>query len=268
MLDNRILFLKKKKKKKVFFYVIQKKKLKYHNSMAYLYYDLSQSDSDDAWWYIRKEGKGYHIINAKDNTFITRSDERIPNVAKGLVLSVNPMGTDSQWQIVENDYGYVTVQSVSTPAQWWNLRKDGSYLLGTYPGTGSDNELFKIFDEDGNDIVAGQSGSESTLHSMVDSLRIYNKQLVYDSSSKRYFCSLPQTPASRRRLPHHLDLQTQGCLPGLCAEPRRTNPPMPKGKSRLKMWIAARHTSWHSPTPKARKWPQPKCSSPFCPWSK
>ena len=161
---------------------------KYHNSMAYLYYDLSQSDSDDAWWYIRKEGKGYHIINAKDNTFITRSDERIPNVAKGLVLSVNPMGTDSQWQIVENDYGYVTVQSVSTPAQWWNLRKDGSYLLGTYPGTGSDNELFKIFDEDGNDILAGQSGSESTLHSMVDSLRIYNKQLVYDSSSKRYFC--------------------------------------------------------------------------------
>lgn len=166
---------------------------KYHNSMAYLYYDLSQSDSDDAWWYIRKEGKGYHIINAKDNTFITRSDERIPNVAKGLVLSVNPMGTDSQWQIVENDYGYVTVQSVSTPAQWWNLRKDGSYLLGTYPGTGSDNELFKIFDEDGNDILAGQSGSESTLHSMVDSLRIYNKQLVYDSSSKRYFCSLSQT---------------------------------------------------------------------------
>lgn len=165
---------------------------KYHNSSAYLYYDLSQPDAEDAWWYIRKEGKGYHIINAKDNTYITHSSERIPNVAKGLVLSVNAMGNDSQWKIVENNNGYVTIQSVSVPAQWWNLRKDGTYLLGTYPGTGSDNELFKIYDEQGNDVTAGQSSTGGALHTMLDSVRLNNKQLVYDNTSKRYFCTLPR----------------------------------------------------------------------------
>lgn len=166
---------------------------KYHGSSAYLYYELIQTDAEDAWWYVRKAANGYHIINAKDNTYITRSDERIPDVAKGLVLSTGAMGTDSQWKVVEHEEGYVSIQSVSRPEMWWNLRKDGSYLLGTYEGIGSDNELFRIFDEQGNDVTGGQSPEENTLGAMVDSVRVYNKQLVYDRTSNRYFCTLPQT---------------------------------------------------------------------------
>lgn len=163
---------------------------KYHGSQAYLYYDISTETADDAWWYIQKEGSGYTIMNAVDETYITYNPERIENVAKGLVLSTTPQGAASQWTFEEIN-NYLVIKSVEEPGQWWNLRQDGTYLMGTYGGSGSINELFVIYDEDGHEVGIERPLTE--LPAALDSVRLNNKQLVYDQTSKQYFFPLPQT---------------------------------------------------------------------------
>lgn len=122
-----------------------------HGSSAYLYYATDIENAEDSWWYIRKDGSGYTITNAKDGLYITYDPQRIENVAKGLVLSYAADDDNSRWTI-NGEGDYFTIRSVAQTAQWWNLRTDGSYLLGTYAGTGSQNELFSIIDEKGNEI--------------------------------------------------------------------------------------------------------------------
>lgn len=162
-----------------------------HSSKAYLYYDTSQESSDDSWWYIRKKGKGYTISNAKEGTYITYDPERIEGVAKGLILSTAPMGADSQWTFEEMN-GYVVIRNVQAPEQWFNLRPHEG-LMGTYAGTGTDNELFTIYDSAGNCAAGGggSTGDDGTLASVLDSLRLNNKQLVHDATSGNYFFPLP-----------------------------------------------------------------------------
>lgn len=163
---------------------------KYHGSQAYLYYDISPETADDAWWYIKKEGNGYTIMNAVDQTYITYYPERIENVAKGLVLTEAPQGESSLWTFEEMN-NFLVIKSVESPDQWWNLRQDGSYLMGTYGGSGSMNELFVIYDENGQEV--GVDKPLSGLSSALDSVRLNNKQLVYDQTSKQYFFPLPQS---------------------------------------------------------------------------
>lgn len=127
-----------------------------HNSTAYLYYDTSSSYSDDSWWYIREEGDGYNIINAQSGEYITYSSTRIENQAKGLILTESSEGATSQWKITSYN-GYFVIQNVSYTEQWFNVRLDGTYLVGTYSGTGSSNELFTIYDSNGNQVTDGDS---------------------------------------------------------------------------------------------------------------
>lgn len=126
-----------------------------HNSSAYLYYATDIEDADDAWWTIKAEGNGYTISNASTGTYITYSSQRIDGVAKGLVLSEASMGTASQWTFSEMDDNAFVVANVGDTKQWWNLRTDKSYLLGTYDkNQGSLNEQFYIYDEKGNQVTS------------------------------------------------------------------------------------------------------------------
>lgn len=132
-----------------------------HSSTAYIYYDTAGESADDAWWYVEKGTEGYTLRNAKSGTYITYNAQRIDGVAKGLVLSTTATGTESEWTFTEKDNGTYTVANVQQPQQWWNVRKDGTYLVGTYTGSGTDNEVFTIYDENGNQVTETSGGSSS-----------------------------------------------------------------------------------------------------------
>lgn len=134
-----------------------------HNSTAYFYYSSASTTYDDSWWYIRKgENGGYTISNAKSGEYITYTGKRQDGITKGLEPTTALAGAESEWTFEEHG-SYFGIISVSNTYQWFNQRVDGSGLLGTYNGTGADNELFIIYDEKGNKVgESGNSNSDST----------------------------------------------------------------------------------------------------------
>lgn len=114
-----------------------------HGQTPELYFDTSGTLTDDAWWYIKADGAGYTISNASSRQYITYTTERFPGAVKGLKLTDMAQNDDSRWTF-EKRGDYYVIKSVSNPTQWFNLRSDGTYLLGTYTGSGSDNECFSI----------------------------------------------------------------------------------------------------------------------------
>ena len=136
-----------------------------HGSTALIYYDVTSSDIPaDAWWYVEAgTNGGYSIRNAVSNEYIIYSSVREERVAKGLRLSSSLSGTTTEWTFTETSDGYLTIGNVREVTQWFNIRTDGTYLVGTYTGnTGSDNELFTILDEEGNSVMDGESKPDPT----------------------------------------------------------------------------------------------------------
>lgn len=130
-----------------------------HGSTAELYYLTTSTYSADSWWYIRKQGNGYVIVNAKSGQYMTFTNNRVTGKTKGITLTSSGRTSASQWTFsTESHYdGYCMVFNVQNPDQCFNLRMDNTYLLGTYGGFGNQNELFKIYDEQGNDVLSGSS---------------------------------------------------------------------------------------------------------------
>lgn len=130
-----------------------------HGSTAELYYLTTSTYSADSWWYIRKQGNGYVIVNAKSGQYMTFTNNRVTGKTKGITLTSSGSTSASQWTFsTETHYdGYCMVFNVQNPDQCFNLRMDNTYLLGTYGGFGNQNELFKIYDEQGNDVLSGSS---------------------------------------------------------------------------------------------------------------
>lgn len=164
-----------------------------HGSSAYLYYVNGDVSSADAWWYIRKEAKGYTFTNAVTGQYITYNSERIPGVAKGLILTTNVSADASSYWDIESINGQFIIRSKERTEQVFNLRRDKTNLLGTYEGWGDVNELFTFYDEEGNVITdedeqPGEVPDE--FHEAFDSLRLGNKQLIYDKLNHRYLLPL------------------------------------------------------------------------------
>lgn len=130
-----------------------------HGSTAELYYLTTSTYSADSWWYIRKQGNGYVIVNAKSGQYMTFTSTRLEGKTKGITLTSSATTSASQWTFSTESYydGYCMVLNVQNPDQCFNLRMDGTYLLGSYGGFGNQNELFKIYDEQGNDVLSGSS---------------------------------------------------------------------------------------------------------------
>lgn len=130
-----------------------------HGSTAELYYLTTSTYSADSWWYIRKQGNGYVIVNAKSGQYMTFTSTRLEGKTKGITLTSSATTSASQWTFSTESYydGYCMVLNVQNPDQCFNLRMDGTYLLGSYSGSGGQNELFKIYDEQGNDVLSGSS---------------------------------------------------------------------------------------------------------------
>lgn len=131
-----------------------------HNSTAELYYLTTSTYSDDSWWYIRANGSSYEFVNAKSGQRMAYTTNRVDGQTKGLTLTTTS-SSETLWKINVNSDNYASIAS-NYSGDVFNLRKDGTYLLGTYgsDGTGN-NELFKIYDEKGNDVLAGENGGTS-----------------------------------------------------------------------------------------------------------
>lgn len=128
-----------------------------HSKLVELYYNSGNSYSDDSWWYINKSGNGYVIVNAKSGqylTFTTTKNYRTKNAASG---------NESQWIFDINEDGYAGIASASEgngSGYHFNVRIDGTNLFGAYRANYYDeNELFKIYDEQGNNVLLDNSGS-------------------------------------------------------------------------------------------------------------
>lgn len=133
-----------------------------HSKQVELYYDSGNSYSDDSWWYIRKSGNGYVIVNAKSDQYLTFTTTR-GNRTKYVTLTNAASGNESQWIFDINEDGYAGIASASEgngSGYHFNVRIDGTNLFGAYRANYYDeNELFKIYDEQGNNVLLDNSGS-------------------------------------------------------------------------------------------------------------
>lgn len=134
----------------------------YHNAQPLLYYIPGENIPDDGYWYIDKGDDGYYTFrNALSMQYLIYDSERVETQKKGLNLSSSAQSTQAKWNIQELERGGYFIQSVASPDQYFNLRTDGSYLVGTYANYNSDNGIFCFVDKDGN-VLDGGSDTPST----------------------------------------------------------------------------------------------------------
>ena len=133
-----------------------------HSKLVELYYDSGNSYSDDSWWYINKSGNGYVIVNAKSGQYLTFTTTKNYRT-KYVPLTNAASGNESQWIFDINEDGYAGIASASEgngSGYHFNVRIDGTNLFGAYRANYYDeNELFKIYDEQGNNVLLDNSGS-------------------------------------------------------------------------------------------------------------
>lgn len=133
-----------------------------HSKLVELYYDSGNSYSDDSWWYINKSGNGYVIVNAKSGQYLTFTTTKNYRT-KYVTLTNAASGNESQWIFDINEDGYAGITSASEgngSGYNFDVRTDGTNLFGAYKNNGyNNNELFKIYDEQGNNVLLDNSGS-------------------------------------------------------------------------------------------------------------
>lgn len=125
----------------------------YHNVSPIVYYSTAYKVPSDAYWYISGNENGeYTFRNVETLEYLVYDSERVDAQKKGLNLSASVAGNNAKWKIGELDTGGYYIQSVAQPNQYFNLRVDGSNLVGTYSGYWSDNSTFYFLDEEGNNV--------------------------------------------------------------------------------------------------------------------
>lgn len=170
---------------------------KFHQSPAILFHQTEASIPADAWWYIQPGEKGYTLRNAKTQEYIIYDQERIEDSKKGLSLSIDLEDDYTEWYI-EPFRNHFIIKSVKDPSSWFNLRTNGTHLMGTYAGSGSDNELFRIYNINGQEVYSGSGEitppeSQENFIQSFDSLFINGKQPVLDRENQQFFISIPDS---------------------------------------------------------------------------
>ena len=137
----------------------------YHEAVPYVYYLTSATEVPaDAWWTVKADGAGYTIQNAASGDYRVYAEGRPTNatgeyLAKGLQLASSVTDDNARWTFTENTSGWLVIENVGVPGQYFNLRKDGTYLVGTYEDATTSNSWFQLYDESGESVVgSGESG--------------------------------------------------------------------------------------------------------------
>ena len=176
-----------------------------HGAVPYVYYLTSYTSvPDDGWWTITKQGSGYTVRNAATGQYLIYKNERLQNaqgqyLAKGLQLADEATDDNALWTFSETAERQICVESVSTPGQYFNLRTDGSYLVGTYTSAGtSANGRYLFYNEQGESVITDEEIVEPnpdaplyTWHQHVSDVRIGGKDVVADESEGVLYAQVP-----------------------------------------------------------------------------
>lgn len=136
-----------------------------HNAAPFLYYAVGlTSVPDDAWWIVSMKGSGFTLKNSVTNQYMIYKEGRTTNAsgqytAKGIQLSSSADDDNAVWSFTETTDGQIIIENVGEPGQYFNLRTDGTYLLGTYSSASTENGFFQLYDESGKEVVNAGSGS-------------------------------------------------------------------------------------------------------------
>ena len=130
-----------------------------HGVAPFIYYDLqSDAQSPDSYWVIQESVQGYTIQNSVTKEYIVYREGRLTNengefTAKGLQLDKSVSDDSGRWFFNENANGSVYITCVADQSLCFNVRTDGTGLVGTYNcEPGAANESFHIYDEKGVNI--------------------------------------------------------------------------------------------------------------------
>ena len=141
-----------------------------HNVTPYIYYVRDGLDkTDDAYWEITYTDNGYTIRNEETKEMLVYINGRNGTYYKYMTLASESWGDGSEfWNIIEGDDGAFCVQSAQNTKYYWNLRKDGTNLLGTYESMnsgGAENERFQFHKKSNTPVQPGDDDEE---HEYVD----------------------------------------------------------------------------------------------------
>lgn len=196
-----------------------------HDKAPLLFYDTEGAEvPTDAWWVVSKRGGGYTFRNAATGEFMVYKEGKVKNeaglyTAKGIQLSDAAKDDFAVWMIEPNDKGFATIENAGQTGQFFNLRTDGSFLLGTYVSAGSENGCFQLFDEKGAPAITAGGEEEvrptDGLWAFVDSLRVGGKDLPYDAYNREFFLPLPDTVRESGRLATMVEAKWAGDAEGL-----------------------------------------------------
>ena len=178
-----------------------------HSAVPYVYYLTSYTSvPDDGWWTVTKSGSGYTLRNAATGQYLIYKNERLQNaqgqyLAKGLQLADEATGNNALWTFSETAERQVIIQSVGTPGQYFNLRTDGSYLVGTYTSAGtSANGRYMLYNEKGESVITDEEIVEPdpdaplyTWHRHVTDVRLGGKSVVADEGEGVFYAQVPTT---------------------------------------------------------------------------
>lgn len=196
-----------------------------HDKAPLLFYDTEGAEvPTDAWWVVSKRSGGYTFRNAATGEFMVYKEGKVKNeaglyTAKGIQLSDAAKDNFAVWMIEPNDKGFATIENAGQTGQFFNLRMDGSFLLGTYVSAGSENGCFQLFDEKGAPAITAGGEEEvrptDGLWAFADSLRVGGKDLPYDAYNREFFLPLPDTVRESGRLATMVEAKWAGDAEGL-----------------------------------------------------
>ena len=130
-----------------------------HDAAPMVYYLNNATETpDDAWWTVTRDDQGYTFSNVVTGQYLVYVEGRLTNeageyTAKGLQLTDDASQAEAHWTIVENTMGSVIIVNVGNSEQYFNLRTDGTFLMGTYGSANTANGYFLLYDEEGKSII-------------------------------------------------------------------------------------------------------------------
>ena len=137
-----------------------------HDAAPMVYYLNNAAETpDDAWWTVTRDEQGFTFCNVVSGEYLIYVEGRLTNeageyTAKGLQLTDDHTQAAAHWDITENTMGSVIIANVSETGQYFNLRTDGTFLMGTYGSANTANGYFLLYDEDGKSIVVDEDDNE------------------------------------------------------------------------------------------------------------
>ncbi|MBQ0049219.1 MAG: Ig-like domain-containing protein [Bacteroidales bacterium] len=117
----------------------------------------------DGWWIISGDEKsGYTIQNESTGKYLSYTTTRTQYVK--YLTQVDKVTTDQQrFQFIESNGALVVQNMGSTVNQYFNLRQDGTYLLGGFTTYGEESlhDHFQIYDQSGKTVLTEETSGNT-----------------------------------------------------------------------------------------------------------